>query len=517
MSDSDRVEIELLLNSGLFDPDWYAATYLDVARSGLGAAEHFVRIGRRIGRRGSEGAKKVPISGVSTGTVESDFSIPRIELPHMASRAPLPNLDTELRAAIAKSRLFDEGWYLDHYGQLVTNHDDLLLDYLSSFVADPGRDPGPLFSTEYYASTHVDVPSHPLIHFVLHGIHEGRPAFPAGKINAMFDGLDVSSTWPLEDVVDRNRPVAVLYWQDGNFFFREIAEYAATYLRRMGVEAEARADISEQELDGLNVLIVAPHEFCIYGPGRDWPQRHIQRAVYLNTEQWHTSWFVLAFRFLLESRRVIDINPTSAAALSTLGLEARFLPLLPIKGSCFDHANRQPSDLLARYKAIKPLDYPEDNISRPYDVLFVGVSNPRRAKALASLATVLRQHECFLHTPVYHRPVRPGDPDMISNGDLAQIARNSKILLNIHQGESHYFEWHRLMLSGIMEGCVVVTEKCHPTGILTSGKHYLETTLEEMGALLQHLLTTSAGHSTLRRIHSNCRELREKVNERGAL
>jgi hypothetical protein len=333
----------------------------------------------------------------------------------------------------------------------------------------------------------------------------------------MFDGLDVSQTSELDELIDPDRPAVVLYWEDGNFFFTEIAEYVATYLQSMGIAAEARPDIPQAELDGLNIIIVAPHEFCAYGPGRAWSARHLERAVYLNTEQWHTSWFVLAFGFLLRSRLAIDINPASAAALSALGLKSAFMPLLPIDGSCFAHPDHPVSGGLTRYKAVKPLDYPDDIMDRPYDILFVGVSNPRRAKALASLAPILQQHDCFIHAPLFHRPVRPGDPDMIGNGDLAQIARNSKILLNIHQGESHYFEWHRLVLSGIMEGCVVVTERSHPTGVLAAGEHYLETSLEQIGPLLQKLLTTAEGQSTLRRIHSNCRALRERVKESGAL
>lgn len=516
MSDSDRAEIELLLNSGLFDSEWYAKTYLDVGRSGLSAAEHFVRIGRRIGRRGSQSAVRVHGSGAAA-LMRKEIAAPAVQLPHMAARAPLPELDAELRAAIARTGLFDQQWYVGRYGQLIQYRDDLLLDYLSSFVADPNRDPGPLFSTEYYASTHQDVRDHPLIHFALHGIREGRPAFPASKVNSMFDGIEVPQGCELADLIDASRPAVVLYWEDGNFFFTEIAEYTATYLQQMGIKAEARPDVPESELGGLNVIIVAPHEFCVYGPGREWARSNLERAVYLNTEQWHTSWFVLAFGFLLQSGKAIDINPASVAALSTLGLKSAFLPLLPIEGSCFAHPDHPLSEGLTRYKAVKPLDYPADIVERPYDLLFVGVSNPRRAKALASLAPVLQQFDCFVHTPVFHRPVRPGDPDMIGNGDLAQLARNSKILLNIHQGESHYFEWHRLVLSGIMEGCVVVTEKCHPTGVLVAGEHYLEASVEQMGSVIDKLLTTEEGQERLRRIHSNCRELRERVNQHGSL
>lgn len=42
-----RRHLELIRDSGLFDPDWYRATYPDVAGSGMDPAEHFLLHGAR--------------------------------------------------------------------------------------------------------------------------------------------------------------------------------------------------------------------------------------------------------------------------------------------------------------------------------------------------------------------------------------------------------------------------------------------------------------------------------------
>jgi GT2 family glycosyltransferase/glycosyltransferase involved in cell wall biosynthesis len=42
--------LEMLASSGLFDPEWYARTYPDVALSGLDPAEHYIHLGVVVGR-----------------------------------------------------------------------------------------------------------------------------------------------------------------------------------------------------------------------------------------------------------------------------------------------------------------------------------------------------------------------------------------------------------------------------------------------------------------------------------
>jgi hypothetical protein len=307
--------------------------------------------------------------------------------------------------------------------------------------------------------------------------------------------------------------IVVLYWEDGNFFFKDIAKYTVEYLRDSGYSVTLANDIDHSSFWESVVIVVAPHEFCVHGPGQTWSAEQRQQAIYLNTEQWHTSWFSLSLQFMLESNRgALDINPSSAAGLGRLGIKAGFVPLLPLAGSCFDFPKAAMSPHVTRHKYIKPLTYPEVFAARPYDLSFLGAGNQRRHRALGGLAKTLGRFDCFIHCPRLSGPVRVGNPDMLSSSDFAQIARNSKILLNVHQGDSHYLEWHRIFLSGIMEGCVVVTEPCCPIRFIESGVHYIEASLDEMPSLLTELLSSSWGKRRLEDIHRNCLSLRAQID-----
>ena len=318
------------------------------------------------------------------------------------------------------------------------------------------------------------------------------------------------------------RMVEVFYWEAGNFFFRDIAAYTVFVLERQGIAArlchgEAGDPGEADALGGNTAIIVAPHEFCAYGPGRHWPRERLAAAICLNTEQWQTSWFRLALDAMRVSRKVLDINPASAAALTHLGLESAFLPMLPLPGSNFDIPRQPLSAQQARLRALAPMTWPDEVARRPYDIAFVAVLNPRREAALARLAPTLARYDCFLHAPVLDGPLRDGSPDLLDSADFAQVSRHSRVLLNIHQGESAYFEWHRIVLSGIMEGCVVLTEPCTPIAEVSAGVHYLEAELDAMPALLDWLLGTPAGLAQLEAIHANCRALRQRVDSDGWL
>jgi hypothetical protein len=106
-------------------------------------------------------------------------------------------------------------------------------------------------------------------------------------------------------------------------------------------------------------------------------------------------------------------------------------------------------------------------------------------------------------------PVNASSANMIPSADFNQLARNSRILLNIHQGESRYFEWHRLFVSGICEGCVVVTEPCIDTGMLTAGIHFLEIEAGLMGEYVDWLLLTVEGKQKMEQVYHSCSGFRD--------
>lgn len=475
-------QMRQLRRKGLFDVKAYRSRYPDTRRSRFGPLAHFLRWGVHDGRVGGPNETRPTAAAYSLEDIRT----------------------------ILDSGLFDVSWYRERYG-FVGSDEAVVRHYLQESAADPLINPGPLFSNAFYILEHPDTARvNPLLHYLHAGRGEGRRAFAPAAADAFMAAAHAEPLASLDDLFDRSRRTLVFVWDKGNFFFEDIARYVCEYLADRGITAELRHDNGDIR-DGDTLLVVAPHEYCIHGPGADWSEPQFRSAIHVNTEQWHTSWFSLAYGVMARSGRALDINPASARGLSKLGLRAGFLPILPREQGVFSFARAPLTDQTAALRAVRPLTYSEEFSGRPYDVLYVAALNDRRARILANLSPVLSGYNCFLHTPVLSGPVNAGSPNMIGSADCAQLARNSRILLNIHQGESHYFEWHRLFLAGIWEGAVVVSEPCIPTGIVHSGVHYLEMEAGLMGDYLAWLLGSPEGQRTLQAVHCNCLSMRRDI------
>lgn len=474
-----------LLRKNIFDTADYLFRYPDVGAEGISPIHHYLAHGMNEGRDG----------GIAL------LSAPRTE----------PDLDAI--PAIIASGLFDPEWYSVQYG--VTGSDQQLVeDYLRTSAQDPLRQPSPLFSGAFYSLEHADTRIiNPLVHYIRYGMREGRRAFQSTAADVFMTQATDQTIHTFRDFLEPGKPVIVLHWKDGNFFFTDIAQYVAEVLTGAGFDVRLLDDHRGLAIEDVEIVVVAPHEYCVHGPGTEFTPDIASRVIHVNLEQWHTSWFSLSLDKILTSRKALDINPLSARGLSRLGIKAGFLPLLPRQGGVFDFGQEQPSKQLTDLRAIKPLTYPRRYIERPYDIMFVGYLNKRRARSLAQLGHVLSDYDCFLHAPRFTGPITSDSPNMIGSRDMAQIAQNAKLLLNIHQGESHYFEWHRLVVSGIAQGCVPLTEPCVQIGIVEPGEHYIEATLEEMPERIAWLLNTLEGRREIERIHENGRKLMASLSK----
>jgi hypothetical protein len=474
-----------LLRKNIFDTADYLFRYPDVSAEGITPIHHYLAHGMNEGRDGGNAL----------------LSAPRTEP------------DLEAIPAILASGLFDPQWYSAQYG-VSGSEQQLVEDYLKSSAQDPLRQPSPLFSGAFYSLEHADTRIiNPLVHYVRYGMREGRRAFQSTAADVFMTQATGQTLHSFRDFLTPSKPVIVLHWKDGNFFFTDIAQYVAEVLDDAGFEVRLLDDHRGHAIDDVEIIVVAPHEYCVHGPGTEFTPDIASRVIHVNLEQWHTSWFSLSLDKMLTSRKALDINPLSARGLSRLGIKAGFLPLLPRRGGVFDFGQQPPSKQLTELRTIKPLTYPRKFIERPYDILFVGYLNKRRARSLAQLGHILSDYDCFLHAPRFTGPITSESPNMIGSRDLAQIAQNAKLLLNIHQGESHYFEWHRLVVSAIAQGCVPLTEPCAQIGIVEPGEHYIEAALEEMPERIAWLLSTSQGRREIERIHENGRRLMASLSK----
>lgn len=501
----------------LFDTAWYLQKYPDVA-AGVNSPADYLSHGHAEVRdpnqefdaeryakehpKVAEEGVPPPVDCLRTGG-EPRVAAIRNQRPQGLGRTA-ESLVPEVRRKIEHTLLFDPDFYRQRYAGRIMRPDDLLLDYIESSSSEI-RDTSEIFSGDAYLAAHPDVRRSgypPLLHYALYGIRQHRLLFDAEHTAKLFNSItadDVLNLPKLSDILTPGQAYSILFAQNGNFFFAEIANYLAFFLGEAGYSVSLGKHIANSRQ-----IVVAPHEYFLLEAVQD-PESLAKDAIHLNTEQWQTTWFSRAYPYLLSSQSgVIDINPTSAVALNKLGIRAAFLPLFRYKGSPLEHPASAPPK--TQHRDILPLPLSDAFADRPYDVFYFAVLNERRGHALARLADTLSDLSCFVHTPAANKPLLEGGPDTLSATEALHLCGGSKILLNIHRDEVGYLEWHRFVLYGIAKGCVVLTEQCTPNPHLVAGVHFLQSPLEAMPAMLRHLLKTDSGARKLQEIHRNTRE-----------
>lgn len=421
-------------------------------------------------------------------------------------------LDERTRNLIEASGLFDPGYYAERYASSIENWNDLLADFISAPAGT--RDPNTLFCSQYYYRLHPDVAQsgmNPLIHFVKFGIDEGRMGIMPSGVQSFLMSAKLDLLCGINDILGERTPLTILVSEEGNFFFSEIASYLVDFLRERGRDVELAAHPPPAESGRLRV-VVAPHEYFLSDTVAGWTPDEVASAAYVNTEQWQTPWFAKCYRQLVGSTvGVLDINPSSAAGLAKLGQRAAFLPLLPIPGSIFEPRRQPLSASLTRTKFLPQFDYAASLGDRVIDLTFVGVRNERRAEALARLAPVLADSECFIHCPAFDKPILESDPDILNGSDFTQICMNSKILLNIHRDDIGYLEWHRILLYGVINGCAVITEPCIESAFIKPNVNYIEANINDMPNVVYELLRSEKGMEKLHSISENNKTLYRQI------
>lgn len=188
-------QINAVEASGLFDGDWYRARYRDVDLLGMGAAEHYLRVGAMLLRDPGAGFstahylrahRDVARAGVNPllhyhrrGRKEGRKVAP--STMHGAGASPTAGLEqlgtAEITALLAE---FDTDFYLTADPGPALGGSHPLLHFLTVGWRE-GRDPSADFSTAYYLDRAPEIRKagiNPFVHYVLHGRREKRPALP---------------------------------------------------------------------------------------------------------------------------------------------------------------------------------------------------------------------------------------------------------------------------------------------------------------------------------------------------
>ena len=318
----------------------------------------------------------------------------------------------------------------------------------------------------------------------------------------------------------------------GNYFFHEIRDLVQGGLIQAGYTVQL-ADETHGFIDStLYHIVLAPHEFFYLGSGKEllsqqWPER----VILINTEQPSTKWFALAFDLFSKAYRVWDINHWAAKVINEQGIPADYLPLGYIeKFALFQDIVPLPEHplTLSLPKTIREKSYlNEPFVNRPIDLLFIGNLSNRREQFFSSYSWLLSQYHCYFHFSDSRRPILAGINTYMNTPTVIGLCQRSKILLNIHRGDDLYFEWQRIVMQGIWQKLLVISEPCEPAPPFTANKDYVEAAQNEIAERIYYYLSTPEGimeaqkiiehgyHTLIEtcRIDHLLKELVEKLNE----
>ena len=510
----------------LFDPMWYRWAHPDVAQSGLNTLAHYLAHGAAEGRRahprfdpdyyvkqlGTPLDRSVDllshyaVHGLANGIPLNRGEAIRGRLEASltnatpAEQARVRDRDRDLPRRIRACPAFDVGMYRRSWGGEFEN------------VADAAR------------------------HFLEVGAAEGIPLGAVDRIGEWLSDLEdvqAEGSHPAHAYLERQdaadagpgHRVTLYVSSEGNAFFREMAEHLAQGFRAAGADARVADERAEvplpEDTRREHVIIVAPHEFFQLGDG---PKRLsfdlLRRASIWSAEQPGSIHFSMCLWYARFARRVLDANPLTAIVWEELGLPSRAFPLGWVERfDDYADAAEIRSDAVRwalAPEAREPISTARPIDERPLDVFFNGVSTDRRAEFFATNAALFADLRCALYMPQKWHPVSENLPSALDARDATALAQRAKISLNVHRSELPYFEWHRIVVRGIWQKSVVVTEPSLHVPGLEPGEHYIECPLDEIPRKIEWLLRTRAGRSELAAVRERAFDaLRSRYSLRG--
>ena len=307
--------------------------------------------------------------------------------------------------------------------------------------------------------------------------------------------------------------IAIYFSSSGNYFFQEIALLLHAAVSEAGFRSAVRTDAYGADPDADFHLIVAPHEFFILGKGSACFHRSLaDRMFFLNTEQPQTKWFQLAKSMFPYVRHVFDMDRQTAQVIQSSGHSASHLPLgyvedfAPYSTDADLLIGPETEALSADIRRWRDTDKPLAD--RPIDLSFVGEATARRSAFFASVAPLLANYECHLRLmPAGSGPwPARGIQTHRRTRTTAGLSQRSKIVINIHRDQEHYFEWHRLVQMGIWQRALVLTETVTETPPFVAGRDYVQATLDEMPRLIDYYLRDPRGIAEAEQIRNSGHE-----------
>ncbi|HEV7924447.1 MAG TPA: glycosyltransferase, partial [Verrucomicrobiae bacterium] len=291
----------------------------------------------------------------------------------------------------------------------------------------------------------------------------------------------------------------------GNYFFHEIRDLLGEGLKELGYRVECCDERSAFAGQADWHIVIAPHEFFELGAGKGLVQRKWPTNLILfNTEQPSSLWLKLSAQHFDRAAAIWDLDFESSLRLCKTGQACDYLPLGYASNSVmFKPVPRLPLHNETRSLSAEVRDRPGFDLSfceRPIDLLFLGFGSPRRERFFSAHAKSLKALQCFSHRPNAMRPMIPGQTTQMNTLTSVGLAQRSKVLLNIHHGADKYFEWHRMVLLGIAQRALVITETCSLAPPFRANVDFVEAPLEQLSERIEYYLGSATGRQEAQQI-----------------
>ena len=510
-------DAKLIEASGFLDPDYYWSQLKDGSPSGLAAA-HYGRWGWMAGLD--------PGPRFSTrGYLERNYDVRDAGVNPLAHYLRFGasegrgvcavSQDLEEVRLVQASGFLDPDFYSAQLKGVALTGPAAAAHYVRWGWRD-GLDPGPHFSTLGYFERYPDVRdggANPLLHYLRHGMGEGRSAWSEAEVARWQGGINVHRDAAVAGLREQPRfaprlrrgdRVAIHAHSRGHFAFRQFQRMLAQAFGAIGIQCTLETEASGPVGPAPALrIVVAPHDFFHLHPLPD--SRSFADAALFNSEQMPSVWFNRALPRLMAAPLVLDIHFQTAACLAELGARAVYLPLGIVPGN---EIFRLLPDLSAE-PAVRGLP---DDMKRPIaalsnplaergiDVLFVGSNSDRRTRYFTEHSAFFAVNRCFIRLVDVIGPLEETHPRGITARAFAGLAQRSKILMNIHHFDAPYFEWQRLVHYGFAQRCCVVTERCSRPPGFVPGVHYLEDDKHALPALMDWLLHDPDGQEKMEKV-----------------
>jgi hypothetical protein len=325
--------------------------------------------------------------------------------------------------------------------------------------------------------------------------------------------LDLSKYEPVKtnySHLKNDNSVSIYVAEYGNFFFNEIAELISLGFKELSYTTDIR-----NEKDGVNNfsnyhIFVAPHEFFFLSEKSiDVLNSLPKNSILINFEQIELEFFKKIFSFLSKFSQIWDINYKNVEYLKEKGYNAKYFKIGYQKNSIlFNEIKSLPNDTQIESidLSIKEKSFLNENIAdRPLDVIFFGASTKRRNDFFSKYSSFFSKYNSFiyLNNEIIKHPLLNTNPKKLDATMINGLSQRTKILLNIHRSNHTFFEWHRIVIFGISNKTLVITETVDDNNFFLESEHFVSTKLNNIPKLIEYYLNNEQGKLEAQEIVNN--------------